>query len=74
VYYALGGDAGMVGRPAPEAHFRRDNLLGAVIIPLAALFPQIAWRRRALRRTLPVVGWSAAVAAACTPKARANRA
>jgi hypothetical protein len=21
LYYALGGDVGMVGRPAPEAHF-----------------------------------------------------
>jgi hypothetical protein len=26
LYHALGGDVGMVGRPAPEAHFRRDNL------------------------------------------------
>jgi hypothetical protein len=63
-YYALGGQLGMIGRPAPAAHFRRDNLLGGTIILLAALLPLIAaseWRHRPVRRMVPVVGWVAAV-------------
>ena len=54
----------MIGRPAPAAHFRRDNLVGGVIILLAAALPQIgvrARRHRPMRRLLPVVGWIAAV-------------
>lgn len=47
-------DVGIVSRPAPEAHSRRDNLVGAVIIALAASFPQIVRRRPARRQTPPV--------------------
>jgi hypothetical protein len=63
-YYALGGQVGMIGRPAPEAHFRRDNLIGGAIILLAALVPSVAvraWRHPPLRRLVAVVGWVAAV-------------
>jgi hypothetical protein len=67
-YYAFGGQVGMIGRPAPAAHFRRDNLIGGVIILLAAVLPLIAipaWRHPLVRRVLPVVAWIAAVAC-CT--------
>jgi hypothetical protein len=63
-YYALGGQFGMIGRPAPAAHFRRDNLVGGAIILLAAVLPSIAvwaWSRRRVRGLVPVVGWIAAV-------------
>jgi hypothetical protein len=63
-YYAFGGEAGMIGRPAPAQHFRRDNLIGGVIILLAALLPLLAvsaWRYRPVRRLVPAVGWVAAV-------------
>jgi hypothetical protein len=63
-YYAFGGQAGMVGRPSPAAHFRRDNLVGGAIILLAAVLPAIAlktWCRPPVRRAVAVVGWIAAV-------------
>jgi hypothetical protein len=63
-YYAFGGHIGMVGRPAPAAHFRRDNLVGSAIILLAALLPALAaraWRHPPVRRLLSVVAWIAAV-------------
>jgi hypothetical protein len=63
-YYAFGGQLGMIGRPSPAAHFRRDNATGGAIILVAALLPPIAahaWRHRAARRTVAVVGWIAAV-------------
>jgi hypothetical protein len=63
-YYALGGQVGMVGRPAPSLHFRRDNLVGGAIILLGALLPSIAvsaWRSRTVRRLVPAVGWIVAV-------------
>jgi hypothetical protein len=63
-YYAFGGHLGMIGRPAPTLHFRRDNLIGGAIILLAALLPSIAaraWRHRLVRRLVPIVGWIAAV-------------
>jgi hypothetical protein len=63
-YYAFGGQVGMIGRPAPEQHFRRDNFIGGAIILLAAVLPLIAvsgWRHRPVRRLVPVVGWIAAV-------------
>jgi hypothetical protein len=63
-YYAFGGHRGMIGRPSPAAHFRRDNLVGGAIILLAALLPSIAvraWRHRPVRRLVAVVGWIAAV-------------
>jgi hypothetical protein len=63
-YYALGGQLGMIGRPAPALHFRRDNLVGGAIILLAALLPLIAvsaWRHPPVRRLVAVAGWIAAV-------------
>jgi hypothetical protein len=63
-YYGFGGQLGMIGRPSPAQHFRRDNVIGAAIILLAALLPLIAmsaWRHRPVRRLVPVVGWIAAV-------------
>jgi hypothetical protein len=63
-YYAFGGHVGMIGHPAPAAHFRRDNFVGGAIILIAAVLPSIAvraWRHRRVRRLVPVVGWIAAV-------------
>jgi hypothetical protein len=60
-YYAFGGHLGMIGRPAPAAHFRRDNLVGGAIILVAAVLPSIAARFRLPRGLVPVVGWIAAV-------------
>jgi hypothetical protein len=63
-YYAFGGHLGMIGDPAPAAHFGRDNFVGGAIILLAALLPSIAvsaWRHRPVRRVVAVVGWIAAV-------------
>jgi hypothetical protein len=63
-YYAFGGHAGMVGRPASAAEFRRINLVGGTIILLAVMLPPIAisaWRHRSVRKFIPVVGWIAAV-------------
>jgi hypothetical protein len=63
-YYAFGGDLGMIGQPAPGAHFRRDNFVGGAIIMAAAVLPSIAvwaWRHQLVRGLVPVVGWIAAV-------------
>jgi hypothetical protein len=63
-YYALGGQVGMIGQPAPAAHFRRANLIGGAIILAAAVLPAIAvsaWRHRPARRLVSLVGWIAAV-------------
>jgi hypothetical protein len=63
-YYAFGGQVGMIGRPSPAAHFRRDNAIGGAIIFLAAMLPLIAvsaWRHHAVRRAVTVAGWIAAV-------------
>lgn len=63
-YYALGGHVGMIGRPSPAVHFRRDNLVGGAIILLAVLLPATvvrAWRHPPVRRLLTMVGWIAAV-------------
>lgn len=63
-YYAFGGQVGIVGRPAARAHFRHNNLVGGIIILLAAAFPMIAlwtWRHRAVRRLVKLIGWVAAV-------------
>jgi hypothetical protein len=63
-YYALGGHVGMIGRPSPASHFRRDNLVGGAIILVAAALPPIAvsaWRHRSVRAVVAVVGWIAAV-------------
>lgn len=63
-YYAFGGQIGMVGRPAPAAHFREDNLVGAIIILTAGLLPLAAawgWRHRTIRWLVKTVGWVATV-------------
>ncbi|HEX2411095.1 MAG TPA: hypothetical protein VHJ39_08005 [Solirubrobacteraceae bacterium] len=63
-YDAFGGRVGMIGRPAPSLHFRRDNLGGGAIILLGALLPSIAVsarRYRTVRRLVPAVGWIVAV-------------
>jgi hypothetical protein len=63
-YYAFGGQLGMIGQPAPAAHFRRDNFVGGAIILSAAVLPSIAvaaWRFRPVRALLPIVAWIAAV-------------
>lgn len=62
--HAFGGHLGMVGSPAPAAHFRRENLIAGFIILLAAILPVVvvmAWRNRLVARLAPVVGWVAAV-------------
>ncbi len=63
-YYAFGGQIGMVGRPAPAAHFRDDNLVGAIIILTAGLLPLAAgwgWRHPTVRWLVKTVGWVATV-------------
>ncbi len=63
-YYAFGGQFGMVGRPAPEAHFQRNNFVGGAIILAAAVLPPIAvrfWCHRSVRRAVLTVAWVAAV-------------
>jgi hypothetical protein len=63
-YYALGGQAGMIGRPVSEARFRVVNAVGAAILMLAAIVPLTVlrhgdgWPRRALLAGC----WLAAVA------------
>lgn len=63
-YYAFGGQIGMVGRPAPAAHFRDDNLVAAIIILTAGLLPLAAafgWRHRTIPGLVKTVGWVATV-------------
>ena len=63
-YYAFGGQTGMVGRPATAAHFRDDNLVGAIIILTAGLLALAAawgWRHRTIRGLVKTVGWVATV-------------
>ncbi len=63
-YYALGGQAGMIGRFTSAAEWQAINAVGAVILLVAAVLPvvAVAHRRRPwVRRLLPVVCWVAAV-------------
>lgn len=63
-YYAFGGQIGMVGQPAPAAHFREDNLVAAIIILTAGLLALAAasgWRRQTVRGLVTSVGWVATV-------------
>lgn len=61
-YYAVGGEIGMIGRPVSMGQFRAINALGAVVILLAAMLPAVAIRlRNATGRTIPMIGWIAAV-------------
>ncbi len=61
VYYAAGGQAGMIGTPASDAQFRAINAVGALIIVAAGLLPLAAIRVQSLRRAMPAVAWVAAV-------------
>lgn len=61
-YYALGGRAGMIGRPVSDAQFRAINAVGAGIILLAGILPLVAVRAGPLWRALPALGWTGAVA------------
>jgi hypothetical protein len=52
-YYALGGQAGMIGQPASAAQFRQDNMVAVVILLVAAVLPLAAiasWRSRLVQR------------------------
>lgn len=63
-YYALGGQAGMIGIPASPAQFRAVNGLGAAVLVGAAAIPLLVqWnvRRRWVARLVPVISWVAAV-------------
>ena len=60
-YYAAGGELGMIGRPVSDAQFRAVNAAGAGIVLLGAVLPVVLSRVAALRTTVPVVGWIAAV-------------
>ena len=69
-YYGFGGDFGMIGVPSPALHFRRDNLIGGVIILLAALLPSIAvaaWHHRPCGGSSRCSPGSPRSGAACTP-------
>ncbi len=60
LYYAFGGQAGMIGEPRSPAQFREINLVGGVVILIAALAPPImalAWPRRRVRKLVVVAGW-----------------
>lgn len=64
LYYAFGGHVGMVGRPAPVVNFRHNNLVGGIIILLAAAGSLVAlwgWRRPVVGRLVVLIGWVAAV-------------
>ena len=63
-YYALGGQAGMIGHFKSAAEWHAINAAGAVILFVAAGLPLVAVanRRHAwVRRLLPVVCWVGAV-------------
>jgi hypothetical protein len=60
-YYAVGGQVGMIGQPRSQAQFEAVNAFGAAIIAAAAVLPVVFVRVPSLRRTLPTIGWIAAV-------------
>jgi hypothetical protein len=63
-YYALGGDAGMIGVPRSDADFRRVNAIGAGIVLLGALVPPVLVAVKRLRPVAAVLGW--VVGVGCT--------
>ena len=63
-YYALGGDAGMIGVPRSDADFRRVNAIGAGIVLLGALLPPVLVAVERLRPVASVLGW--VVGVGCT--------
>jgi hypothetical protein len=60
-YYAVGGTAGMIGRPVSQSQFQAINAAGAGIILLAAAAPWLVMLSARFRRITPVLGWLAAV-------------
>jgi hypothetical protein len=60
-YYAAGGELGMLGEPVSRAQYRAINAVGATIVFAAGAVPLIALKVHAVRRTLPVLSWIAAV-------------
>jgi hypothetical protein len=63
-YYGFGGTVGMIGRPVSPAEWRLINLVGAVMLLVAALLPVAAiplWRRPRWRRALLGLCWVMAV-------------
>lgn len=63
-YYALGGQAGMIGHFTSSTQWHAINAVGAAILFVAAGLPVVAvanQHRRWVRRLLPVVAWVAAV-------------
>lgn len=55
--------SGWSAAPGPRVHFRRNNLVGATIIPLAAALPSVAlrgWSHRTVRRSAMLIGRVAA--------------
>ena len=59
-YYAVGGEWGMIGRPASDGQFRMVNAVGSAIVLLGAVLP-VVLRGPALRPVVPVLGWVGAV-------------
>ena len=63
-YYAAGGSFGIPGTPAPAAHWRLVNLVGASIIGVGAVLPLAVlplWTRRRARPLLLALCWLVAV-------------
>lgn len=60
LYYAFGGQIGMIGEPRSQAQFRQINLAGGLILLIAALLPLIAaslWRHQLVRNLVMAAGW-----------------
>lgn len=63
-YYAAGGTLAIPGIPAPAAHWRLINLIGALIIAAGAALPLAMlplWTRRRARPVLLAICWLVAV-------------
>ncbi|TXL62093.1 hypothetical protein [Aeromicrobium terrae] len=60
-YYALGGEAGMIGVPRSDSEFQRVNAIGAGIVLLGALVPLVLVAVERLRSVASVLGWVAGV-------------
>lgn len=60
-YYALGGTAGLIGRPVSESRLQAINAVGAAIILVAAALPWLVLKSGRFRRITPALGWIVAV-------------
>ncbi len=63
-YYAVGGEAGMIGVPRSESEFRTVNAIGAGIVLLGAVLPPVLVAVERLRPAASVLGW--VVGVGCT--------